>query len=282
MKQTCCCRYLLSDRFSITHHLLLKGLFFPFFPVTNGAFNPGEPLIWTSESFCSRGTEKRGWGREGGWVSCCSNLAYWQAFQIKLEISPLKAATTQILDTAARLAIYSQSSVRTSTGWEAGPCCWPMWASHISSVHLLALYEDIKNTFFIKKHQFYRWKLQGWEAFCSFFSVWVQDHPWGLERDSQKYQVWFLGARQNSAVPERHTRKFCVIVFQCCVGWNRFSAQESVRHNGYPSSSRHCVGRTPAQQCWCNSCCARRDVPGNACTAIQAIRAKEPYSLCLN
>lgn len=30
MKQTCCCRYLLSDRFPITHHLLLKGLFFSF------------------------------------------------------------------------------------------------------------------------------------------------------------------------------------------------------------------------------------------------------------
>lgn len=114
------------------------------------------------------------------------------------------------------------------------------------------------------------------------FGVRVQDHPWGLEIVLQKYQVWFLGAQQNSAVPERYGRKFCVIVFQHCIGWIRFSVQESVRQNGYPSFPRYCVGWTPAQRCRCNSCYARRDVPGNDCTAIQAARAKEPYSLCLN
>lgn len=41
-------------------------------------------------------------------------------------------------------------------------------------------------------------------------------------------------------------------------------------------------GTVWAGQCWCNSCCARRDVSGDTCAAIQATRAKEPYSLCLN
>lgn len=84
MKQTCCCRYLLSDRFPITHHLLLKGLFFSFlffFPVTNAAVNPAETaVIWASESFCSRGTEKKEAG-EGGWKSF---LLFWAWFLVGL------------------------------------------------------------------------------------------------------------------------------------------------------------------------------------------------------
>lgn len=168
-------------------------------------------------------------------------------------------------------------------------CHWPLWQVPSTLCHLLHPYRDSDSTFCWKEHQFYRWNLQGCQAFC------LLRQPQNLQGINEKSvrtaQIPLcLGLRLSLRVRQSFTEissvisgsvaEFCSVwniwmkshatAFQHCLGWIR----KELGRMANPGAAGT-VWAGLAQQGHCHSCHATR-VPAKLSVL------KSPSSLCLN